>query len=251
MAAAHPKHLPPCSSGAAGAAPCPNPVRLLQLGVPAGWPSWWKLTSFTLMALFIARQGTTAAAAHQIAANMAALLYMVPLSLVIATSTRVSYWLGAGQALRAQRVVYIGFRLAALTGIALAAILFIANQKLRLFIPTARRGRCGVRAAAGWRPITWRMHRKRCASSCCEAIASPSPLGGVLRIAVGAGAGRRLPGGLQRHRHLGSMAASPAAFWAWQRLALLVTAAAFMVMLAKGSSAFNAPCISVGGLPGR
>ena len=55
---------------------------------------------------------------------------MVPLSLAIATSTRVSYWLGAGQALRAQRVVYIGFRLAALTGIALAAILFIANQEV-------------------------------------------------------------------------------------------------------------------------
>ena len=54
-----------------------------------------EVTSFTLMALFIARQGTTASAAHQIASNLAALLYMVPLSLAIATSARVSYWLGA------------------------------------------------------------------------------------------------------------------------------------------------------------
>jgi multidrug resistance protein, MATE family len=54
-----------------------------------------EVTSLTLMALFIARQGTTASAAHQIASNLAALLYMVPLSLAIATSARVSYWLGA------------------------------------------------------------------------------------------------------------------------------------------------------------
>jgi MATE family multidrug resistance protein len=72
----------------------PQPCPALQLGVPAGLAIMVEVTSFTLMALFIARQGTTAAAAHQIAANMAAVLYMVPLSLAIATSTRVSYWLG-------------------------------------------------------------------------------------------------------------------------------------------------------------
>ena len=48
------------------------------------------------MALFIARLGTLASAAHQVAANLAAVLYMVPLSLAIATSARVSFWLGAG-----------------------------------------------------------------------------------------------------------------------------------------------------------
>ena len=41
-----------------------------------------------------------------------------------------------GHCIRAARGLY-GFRLAALTEIALATILFIANQKLRLFIPTA------------------------------------------------------------------------------------------------------------------
>ena len=46
------------------------------------------------MALFIARQGTLASAAHQVAANLAAVLYMVPLSLAIATSARVSLLAG-------------------------------------------------------------------------------------------------------------------------------------------------------------
>lgn len=74
-------------------------ARFLRLGLPAGLAILVEVTSFTLMALFIARQGALASAAHQIAANLAAVVYMVPLSLAIATSARVSYWRGAGGAL--------------------------------------------------------------------------------------------------------------------------------------------------------
>ena len=69
-----------------------------RLGVPAGLAVLVEVTSFTLMALFIARLGTAASAAHQIASNLTAVAYMVPLSLAIATSARVSFWLGAGDA---------------------------------------------------------------------------------------------------------------------------------------------------------
>ena len=69
----------------------------LRLGIPAGLAVLVEVSSFTFMALFISRMGTTAAAGHQIASNMAAVLYMVPLALGIATSARTSYWLGAGQ----------------------------------------------------------------------------------------------------------------------------------------------------------
>ena len=63
------------------------------------------------MALFIARMGTTASASHQIAANLAAVLYMIPLSIGIATSARTSYWLGAADAHRARKAVRLGFLL--------------------------------------------------------------------------------------------------------------------------------------------
>ena len=43
-----------------------------RLGVPAGLAVLVEVTSFTLMALFIARLGTLAAAAHQIASNLTA-----------------------------------------------------------------------------------------------------------------------------------------------------------------------------------
>lgn len=84
----------------------PDPVQLrrfLALGVPAGLSIMVEVTSFTLMALFIARLGEVALASHQIAASMAALLYMVPLSLGIATSARAGYWIGAGHMARACR----------------------------------------------------------------------------------------------------------------------------------------------------
>jgi multidrug resistance protein, MATE family len=91
-----------------------------RLGVPGGLAVMVEVTSFTLMALFIARQGTLASAAHQIAANLAAVLYMVPLSIAIATSARVSYWLGAGDASRARLAIRTGFRLGLLMALALA-----------------------------------------------------------------------------------------------------------------------------------
>ena len=97
-----------------------------RLGVPAGLAITVEVTSFTLMALFIARQGTLASAGHQIAANVGAVAYMVPLSLAIATSARVSFWRGSGNETMARAATFIGFRLAVLASIALAAIILIA-----------------------------------------------------------------------------------------------------------------------------
>jgi MATE family multidrug resistance protein len=101
-----------------------------RLGVPGGLAYLVEVTSFTLMALFIARLGTLATASHQIAASVAAVLYMMPLSMAIACSARVSYWLGAGRADQAGRVVRIGFRLTALIALASAATVFIASRSL-------------------------------------------------------------------------------------------------------------------------
>jgi MATE family multidrug resistance protein len=80
-----------------------------RLGIPSGLTILVEVTSFTLMALFVARQGTVAAASHQIAANLAAVLYMVPLAIGIATSARTSYWLGADQPRQARHAVRLGF----------------------------------------------------------------------------------------------------------------------------------------------
>ncbi|MEO5606388.1 MAG: MATE family efflux transporter, partial [Polaromonas sp.] len=72
--------------------------------------------------------GTVASASHQIAASVAAVLYMLPLSLAVACSARVSFWLGAGRPDHAKSVVFMGLRLAALAGLVLSAIVSVAGK---------------------------------------------------------------------------------------------------------------------------
>ncbi len=113
----------------------PDWARLRQytrLGVPAGLAILVEVTSFTLMALFIARMGQTASAAHQVASNLAAILYMVPLAFAIATSARTSYWLGAAQPQRAQRAAVTGLILGMSLAILFAALTALLREPLAL-----------------------------------------------------------------------------------------------------------------------
>jgi multidrug resistance protein, MATE family len=103
-------------------------VCFLQLGLPVGLSYFVEVTSFTLMALFIARLGTAASAAHQIAASMAAVMYMVPLSLGIACSARVSFWLGANEARRARKIALLGLTLASTCATLLAAAVMAGRE---------------------------------------------------------------------------------------------------------------------------
>ncbi len=104
--------------------------RFLALGIPAGLTIMVEVTSFTLMALFIARLGEVALASHQIAASMAAVLYMVPLSLGIATSARAGYWVGAGQHTRARQAVRTGLAIAAGMAVLCAAGLSLSRYAI-------------------------------------------------------------------------------------------------------------------------
>jgi len=88
--------------------------RILSLGLPIGLTFLVDVTGFTFMALFIARLGALYSAAHQVAANLAALCFMLPLALGNAASVVVGQALGARQYARA--------RAAGLAGIALALV---------------------------------------------------------------------------------------------------------------------------------
>jgi multidrug resistance protein, MATE family len=102
----------------------------LRLGLPSGIATMIEVTSFTLMALFVARLGSTASAGHQIASNLAALLFMLPLSMGFAGSARASWHLGAGAPQQAVRTILASFGLLAGVSISLVAIIFIANENI-------------------------------------------------------------------------------------------------------------------------
>lgn len=81
---------------------------LLSLGVPMGATFMMDVTAFTFMALFIARLGAEASAAHQVAANVAVFVFMVPLALGNATGVLVGQALGAGDGRRARHAGLLG-----------------------------------------------------------------------------------------------------------------------------------------------
>ena len=83
-------------------------LRLLKLGVPVGFTFMVDVTSFTFMALFIARLGTVNTGGHQIAANLTALIYMMPLAMASASGILVGQAIGAGDYRRARLTGLLG-----------------------------------------------------------------------------------------------------------------------------------------------
>ena len=92
---------------------------LLALGTPIGFTFLVDVTAFTFMALFIARLGAVNSAAHQIAGNVAAVMYMLPLALGNGVSVLVAQAVGARKFEEARSTGMIGIALAG--GLALLA----------------------------------------------------------------------------------------------------------------------------------
>lgn len=103
---------------------------ILRLGLPSGLSLLIEVTSFTFMAILIARLGAATLAGHHIIANLVSLLFMLPLSLGIATSVLVAQSLGAGRPDLARRVALRGWRIAAGTGLALALAVWLGRETI-------------------------------------------------------------------------------------------------------------------------
>ena len=199
--------------------------RFARIGVPAGLAIMVEVTSFTLMALFIARQGTQAAAAHQIASNLAAVMYMVPLSIAIATSARVSFWLGAGEPKLARRVIRTGFKLAFVMAVLMSLSLLFARRGIASIYSSDAQVAAVAAGLLAWLAV---YHLGDAAQGLCVFIlrcyrVAMAPLVAYCVLLWGVG----LAGGfLLAYRGLGAWPAqhSPAAFWIAAAVALGVLA---------------------------
>jgi MATE family multidrug resistance protein len=113
-----------------GPMPRPEPraiAALLRLGIPMGLAIGIEVTGFTFMAFFISRIGATAVAGHQIVANLAALLFMVPLALGNATGTLVAQSIGANRLGDARRIGWHGVGIGIVIAALLGGAVFIAR----------------------------------------------------------------------------------------------------------------------------
>ena len=203
-----------------------------RLGVPGGLAIMVEVTSFTLMALFIARQGTVASAAHQVAANLAAVLYMTPLSIAIATSARVSYWLGAGDHGRARLAIRTGFKLALVLSLGLSATMLLARHGIASVYAKSPEVAALAAVLLGWLAV---YHLGDAAQVLCVFIlrcyrVAVAPLVAYCVLLWGVG----LSGGyLLAYRGIGTLAPqnSPLAFWQASTLALALLAPILLAIL--------------------
>ena len=214
----------------------PNPAVLrtfARLGVPAALSVMVEVTSFTLMALFIARLGTVASASHQVASNLTAVLYMMPLSLGLATSARVSYWRGGGNEAQARLALRLGLKLA--LGMAAGSALLVLATHGQLARLYAGDNPPVVALAASL--LTWvaAYHLADAVQAVCAFVlrsygvaVAPMVGYGVLLWGVGLGGGYLLA-----YRGVGALEPlrQPVAFWMAGAFALGLTALLFTALL--------------------
>ena len=96
----------------------------LRLGLPMGAGILIEVTGFTFMAIFIARLGPLPVAGHQIAANLVAMLFMMPQALANATSTLVAQRLGAQALQQARHLAWHGVLLASMLAVLMGALVY-------------------------------------------------------------------------------------------------------------------------------
>ncbi len=100
---------------------------LLRLGIPMGASYLIEVCAFTFMALLVAREGMFVTGGHQIMANLAALCYMMPMAVGIASASLTAQAIGARDIRRARQTGMAGIAIAA-TGAGITAIVLIAAK---------------------------------------------------------------------------------------------------------------------------
>jgi len=119
-------------------------LELARLGLPIGLTLLVDVTAFTFMALFIARLGPTMSAAHQVAANLTILVFMIPLSIGHASLVLAGHALGAGDPATARRTGLMGIALGLAVSALVSAGLWLGAEGIAaLYTPDAE-----VRAVA-------------------------------------------------------------------------------------------------------
>lgn len=97
----------------------------LRLGVPIGLILVAEAGLFVVVAALMGRIGEDTVAAYQVAINIAALLFMIPLSVGLATTVRVGFFVGSGQNTQARVAGQVGMLLGMTNAATNAAIMIV------------------------------------------------------------------------------------------------------------------------------
>ena len=206
--------------------------QFLRLGVPTGLTLMVEVTAFTMMALFISRQGVVAAASHQIATSLASLMYMVPLTLGIASSARVGFWLGAGKARNAEKAAHTGLQICLILAILCSGVLGIFREPLAHLFSANLEVAIAAASVLAWVAFYHLVDALQAVSAfilrCYRITLLPLAIYSLLLWGVGLGGAY-----LWAYEGWGSIMARPevSTFWAASSFALLVVTAAFVSLV--------------------
>lgn len=104
---------------------------LLRLGLPMGGSYLVEVCAFSFMALLVAREGMFVSGGHQITSNLAALCYMMPMAVGIASASLTAQAIGANDLHRARKTGLAGIAVV-MTGALITASLLIVGRPLIL-----------------------------------------------------------------------------------------------------------------------
>jgi MATE family multidrug resistance protein len=206
--------------------------QFLRLGVPSGLSLMVEVTAFTMMALFISRQGVVAAASHQIATSLASLMYMVPLALGIACSARVGFWLGAGKARNAEKAAHTGLQLCLMLALLCSGVLGIFREHLAHLFSANLEVALAATSVLAWVAFYHLVDALQAVCAfilrCYRMTLLPLAIYSVMLWGVGLGGAY-----LWAYQGFGSIMARPevSTFWAASSFALLVVTVAFVSLV--------------------
>lgn len=109
----------------AGAVGAEGAREILRLGVPIGLIMLAEAGLFVAVGLLMARFGAVTVAAYQVAINFAALVFMIPVGVAMATTVRVGQAVGARAAQDARRRGYVGMALGLLNAASNALLMVL------------------------------------------------------------------------------------------------------------------------------
>ena len=102
--------------------------QLFKLGLPIGIMFLVEVSAFSLIALIIAKLGTTSVAAHQIALNFSSLTFMVPMAIGTALTVRVGHAVGANNFEEARAIGKNGIRLGLFIAIVTGCLMIFGSH---------------------------------------------------------------------------------------------------------------------------
>jgi MATE family multidrug resistance protein len=108
--------------------------RLLRIGLPMGGAGLAEVAAFSSVAVLVGRFGEVQIAAHQIALNFSALIFMLPMGLSSAMTIRVGHSLGAGDPRSARDIAWIGIAVGLLIGmLAIGPIILLRHDVAAIY----------------------------------------------------------------------------------------------------------------------